>query len=77
MFMTMDYNMSSDTTPLISMRLDMYSMPQTYYKSDNKVFGQKYKVATKEYNGVATETANYSSISDGNYCNRNKSLLIK
>ncbi|XP_011496889.1 PREDICTED: ATP-binding cassette sub-family A member 1-like [Ceratosolen solmsi marchali] len=64
MFMTMDYNMSSDTTPLISMRLNMYSKPQTYYKSNNKLFGQKYKMATEEYNGIATETLNYPSITD-------------
>lgn len=64
MFMTMDYNMSGDTTPFISMRLDMYSEPKTYYKSDNKLIGQKYKIATEEFNGRAIETPNYPSISD-------------
>ena len=81
MFMTMDYNMSDDTTILIPMKLDMYTQPETYYASDNKLIGQKYKYATKEFNGRSTEISHYTSLTDGKYnkllCLKNSRLLLK
>lgn len=67
MFMTMDYNISNDTTIMIPMKLDMYNNPETYVKSDNQISSGAYKIATDEYSGKATEVTGSSSLTDGNY----------
>lgn len=61
----MDYNMSNDTTTLIPIKLDMYSQPQTYYGTSNKLVGEKYKIATEEFYGRATEVPKTTSLIDG------------
>lgn len=66
MFMTMDYNITNDTTALMPMKLDVYSQPITYYKSDNSILGEKYKLATEETGGKATDVSKYRNTSDGN-----------
>lgn len=66
--MTMDYNISGDTTYLIPMKLDMYNQPEAYYKSDVEILGDRYKLATEEFDGKATEARDDLSLTDGNYC---------
>ncbi|XP_008203603.1 phospholipid-transporting ATPase ABCA1 isoform X2 [Nasonia vitripennis] len=64
LFMTMDYNISNDTTTLIPIKLDMYSQPQTYYGTSNKTVGEKYKLTTEEFYGRATEVSKTTSVTD-------------
>ncbi|XP_058807246.1 phospholipid-transporting ATPase ABCA1-like isoform X2 [Phymastichus coffea] len=64
MFMTMDYNMSNDTTIMIPLKLSMYNEPETYVKSDNNVISRAYQLATNEYAGKPTEVTGPSSLTD-------------
>ncbi|XP_014205590.1 ATP-binding cassette sub-family A member 1-like [Copidosoma floridanum] len=62
--MTMDYNISGDVKNLIPMRLDMYNEPETYFTSDDRSIGQKYKLVTEEFDGKATEISGFSSLTE-------------
>lgn len=48
----------------VPIKLDMYNQPETFYKSANPVYGDKYKVITENSHGKAIKVEN-GNINEG------------
>ena len=73
--MTMDYNVSHDTTNPISFQLNRYMHPQTYFTSNDYQIGEYYKSFSESFGGKATEFKNIS-ITNGKYLFNIKLIIL-
>lgn len=62
--MALSYNLPTDSTDIVPLRLDMYRYPKALYSSDNELFGQKYRDVVQNF-GEAERIAPDTSVTNG------------
>lgn len=62
--MALSYNLPSDSTDIVPLKLDMYRYPKALYSSSNELIGQKYRDVV-QYFGEAERVAPDISVTSG------------
>lgn len=65
LLIALSYNVPSDSTDIVPLKLDMYRYPKAIYSSDNETFGRMYGDIVKNSSGSVNAVSD-STVTNGN-----------
>lgn len=63
----MNFNLPDDSKTTLFMSLSMYRDPQAFVHARNKIFAEKYAIATASQGGVAKDVSNEANLNEGKF----------